>query len=148
MAQSSSVWSHSLATAGATIVVVEHQPDVISAADWILELGPGGGPDGGRVLRCGPPGRERRRPPTPRKRARRRPRASDAIRVRGASANNLQRIISEEKIDLTIANAENSAGGFGITPLIAQELFGLGLQVLTTGNHSWDKKEIFEYLPR
>lgn len=67
---------------------------------------------------------------------------------RNVVANNLQRIISEEKIDLTIANAENSAGGFGITPLIAQELFGLGLQVLTTGNHIWDKKEIFEYLPR
>ena len=47
----------------------------------------------------------------------------------------LQRIISEEKIGLTIANAENSAGGFGITPSVAQELFGMGLEVLTTGNH-------------
>jgi metallophosphoesterase (TIGR00282 family) len=60
----------------------------------------------------------------------------------------LQQIITEEKIDLAIANAENSAGGFGITPLIAEELFSLGLDVLTTGNHVWDKKEIFDYLPR
>lgn len=67
---------------------------------------------------------------------------------RNIVAENLQRIISEEKIDLTIANAENSAGGFGITPLIAQELFSMGLEVLTSGNHIWDKKELFDYLPR
>ncbi len=60
----------------------------------------------------------------------------------------LQEIVSSEKIQLIVANAENSAGGFGITPLIAEELFSLGLDVLTTGNHVWDKKEIFEYLPR
>lgn len=60
----------------------------------------------------------------------------------------LQRLIGENKIDLAIANAENSAGGFGITPLIAEELFGMGLDVLTTGNHIWDKKEIFDYFPR
>src|SRR5579884_1997370 len=67
---------------------------------------------------------------------------------RNIVAHNVQRIISEEKIDLVIANAENSAGGFGITPLIAQELFSMGLEVLTSGNHIWDKKEIFDYLPR
>lgn len=67
---------------------------------------------------------------------------------RNIVAHHLQQIISEEKIDLAIANAENSAGGFGITPLIAQELFSLGLDVLTTGNHVYDKKEIFDYLPR
>jgi len=59
----------------------------------------------------------------------------------------LQRIISEEHIDLAIANAENAAGGFGITPMIAEELFGMGLDVLTGGNHIWDKREIYEYLP-
>ncbi len=63
-------------------------------------------------------------------------------------AQHLQEIISAEKIQLAIANAENSAGGFGITPLIAEELLSLGLDVLTTGNHAWDKKEIYEYLPR
>jgi 2',3'-cyclic-nucleotide 2'-phosphodiesterase len=63
-------------------------------------------------------------------------------------AKHLQEIIAAEKIQLAIANAENSAGGFGITPQIAQDLFSLGLDVLTSGNHIWDKKEIFEYLPR
>jgi 2',3'-cyclic-nucleotide 2'-phosphodiesterase len=67
---------------------------------------------------------------------------------RGLVARYLQEIISTEKISLAIANAENSAGGFGITPLIAQELFSIGLDVLTSGNHVWDKKEIFDYLPR
>jgi len=60
----------------------------------------------------------------------------------------LQQIIAEEKIQLAIANAENSAGGFGITAQIAEDLLSLGLDVLTSGNHVWDKKDIFEYLPR
>ena len=63
-------------------------------------------------------------------------------------AGHLQHIVSTEGIDLTIANAENSAGGFGITPSIAEELFGMGIDVLTSGNHIWDKKEIFDYLAR
>lgn len=63
-------------------------------------------------------------------------------------AENLQRIISEEKIDLAIANVENSAGGFGVTPNVAQEMLSLGLDVLTTGNHVWDKREIYDYLNR
>lgn len=67
---------------------------------------------------------------------------------RGIVADNLQRIISTEKIDLAIANAENAAGGFGITPLVADELFSFGLDVLTSGNHIWDKREIYEYLDR
>jgi hypothetical protein len=62
-------------------------------------------------------------------------------------AENLQSIISREEIDLAIANVENAAGGFGVTPLVAQELFSYGLDVLTSGNHIWDKKEIYEYLP-
>lgn len=64
---------------------------------------------------------------------------------RGIVAENLQRLISDYKIDLAIANAENSAGGFGITPLIAEELLSLGLDVLTGGNHSFDKREIHDY---
>jgi 2',3'-cyclic-nucleotide 2'-phosphodiesterase len=67
---------------------------------------------------------------------------------RALVARHVQEIISEEKIQLAIANAENSAGGFGITPLIAEEFFSLGIDVLTSGNHVWDKKEIFDYLPR
>ena len=57
-------------------------------------------------------------------------------------ADHLADIKQTQQIDLAIANAENSAGGFGITPSIAEELFGLGLDVLTSGNHIWDKKEI------
>lgn len=49
-------------------------------------------------------------------------------------------------VDLTIINAENAAGGFGVTPAIADDLFELGADVLTTGNHVWDKKELIEYL--
>jgi 2',3'-cyclic-nucleotide 2'-phosphodiesterase len=67
---------------------------------------------------------------------------------RGIVAENLRRIVAENHIDLTIANGENSAGGFGITPLIAEELFSYGADVITSGNHIWDKKEIYEYLAR
>ena len=67
---------------------------------------------------------------------------------RSIVADKLHSIISTEYIDLSIANAENSAGGFGITPLIAEELFKLGLEVLTSGNHIWDKREIYDYLNR
>lgn len=50
--------------------------------------------------------------------------------------------------DLVIANGENAAGGFGLTPEIAGELKRLQIDVITTGNHIWDKKEIYEYLDR
>lgn len=64
---------------------------------------------------------------------------------RSIVAENLNRLTTEYKIDLAVANAENSAGGFGITPLIAEELLALGLDVLTGGNHSFDKREIHDY---
>jgi metallophosphoesterase (TIGR00282 family) len=63
-------------------------------------------------------------------------------------ARHLREIIASEKIDLAIANGENAAGGFGITPQLADELFGHGLDVLTSGNHIWDKREIYDYLSR
>ena len=63
-------------------------------------------------------------------------------------ANHLQDIVQTNVIDLSIANAENAAGGFGITPSIAEELFGLGLDVLTSGNHVWDKRELYDYFAR
>jgi hypothetical protein len=50
------------------------------------------------------------------------------------------------KVELVIINAENAAGGFGVTPSIAEELFDLGADVLTTGNHIWDKRELIDYL--
>jgi hypothetical protein len=55
-------------------------------------------------------------------------------------------VIAGRAVDLVIVNAENAAGGFGLTPTIADELFDLGAHVLTTGNHVWDKKEIIDYL--
>jgi 2',3'-cyclic-nucleotide 2'-phosphodiesterase len=56
-------------------------------------------------------------------------------------------VVSQRQIDLVIANGENAASGFGITPRLAQELLNLGIQVITGGNHSWDRKEVLEYLP-
>ena len=55
-------------------------------------------------------------------------------------------IIVEHKIDLVIANGENAAGGFGIIPRVAEELFDSGVDLLTSGNHIWDKREIVPYL--
>ncbi len=55
-------------------------------------------------------------------------------------------VIAGRGVDLVIINGENAAGGFGLTPTIADELFDLGAHVLTTGNHVWDKKEIIDYL--
>jgi metallophosphoesterase (TIGR00282 family) len=56
-------------------------------------------------------------------------------------------IVVQRQIELVIANGENSASGFGITPCLAEELLKLGIDVLTGGNHSWDRKEILEYMP-
>ena len=67
---------------------------------------------------------------------------------RAIVANYTQQLIGQYGIHLVIANAENSAGGFGVTPPIADDLFSLGIDVLTTGNHVWDKREIYDYFPR
>src|SRR5579864_4461044 len=56
-------------------------------------------------------------------------------------------IVAQKKIDLVIANGENSAAGFGITPRIAEELLKTEIAVLSGGNHSWDKKEILDFMP-
>ena len=58
----------------------------------------------------------------------------------------LPHVVESNAVDLLVINGENSAGGFGITPSIAEELFDLGAHVITTGNHIWDKKEIFDYM--
>jgi calcineurin-like phosphoesterase len=57
-------------------------------------------------------------------------------------------MIRTQRIDVAIANCENAAAGFGITPSLAEELLGLGIHVLTSGNHVWDKKEILGYIGR
>jgi hypothetical protein len=54
-------------------------------------------------------------------------------------------ILRDHAINLIIANGENSAAGFGITPALAEELFELNIDVITTGNHVWDKREIIDY---
>jgi len=58
----------------------------------------------------------------------------------------LRRIIEEKAIDLVIANCENAAGGFGVTRDIVEELYGYRIDVLTSGNHIWDKKEIDDFI--
>jgi 2',3'-cyclic-nucleotide 2'-phosphodiesterase len=52
----------------------------------------------------------------------------------------------ELDLDLVVANGENVAAGMGITPSLADELLGAGIDVLTSGNHIWDKREIYDYL--
>ena len=58
----------------------------------------------------------------------------------------LGHVRESHQVDLTIINGENAAGGFGITPNLAEELFDLGADVITTGNHVWDKRELIEYM--
>lgn len=50
------------------------------------------------------------------------------------------------KYDFVVVNGENSASGFGITERIAEDFFDMGIDVITSGNHIWDRKEIYEYL--
>jgi metallophosphoesterase (TIGR00282 family) len=58
----------------------------------------------------------------------------------------LEKLISDYGIEFTIANGENAAGGMGITPPIAIDILDLGVDVLTSGNHIWAKKEIIPFL--
>lgn len=55
-------------------------------------------------------------------------------------------IIEERRIDFVIANCENAAAGFGVTAEIIEELYGAHIDVLTSGNHIWDKKEVMEFV--
>ena len=55
-------------------------------------------------------------------------------------------LYSEYNIDLVVGNGENTAGGLGLTPGTARELFDSGIDVITTGNHIWAQKEIIPYL--
>jgi hypothetical protein len=58
----------------------------------------------------------------------------------------LPELKKEYNLDFVIANAENAAGGSGITPRVAEELFGLGINVLTSGDHIWKRREAFELI--
>jgi 2',3'-cyclic-nucleotide 2'-phosphodiesterase len=57
-------------------------------------------------------------------------------------------LVEQRSIDFVIANVENSAAGFGVTGDIADTILGYGVDVMTTGNHIWDKKEVLDYVPR
>ncbi len=67
---------------------------------------------------------------------------------RNAVRKGVPDLVSKLKADFVIANAENAAGGFGITKSIGEELLSLGIDVLTSGNHIWDKKEAVNYIPK
>ena len=58
----------------------------------------------------------------------------------------LQSIVDQERIDFIIVNGENSAGGMSITPKICQDYLSMGVDVITTGNHIWDNKEVYKII--
>lgn len=60
----------------------------------------------------------------------------------------LGKLVDRHCVDLVIANGENAAAGFGLTAEVAKEIFDAGVDVITSGNHIWDKKEVFGYLER
>ena len=65
---------------------------------------------------------------------------------RRAVSDLLPSLISERGIDLVIANCENAAAGFGVTREVVEELYNTGIDVLTSGNHIWDKREVLEFI--
>jgi 2',3'-cyclic-nucleotide 2'-phosphodiesterase len=58
----------------------------------------------------------------------------------------LPRLRSELQLDLVVANVENAAAGFGVTPQLARGFLDAGVDVMTSGNHIWDRKEILGYI--
>lgn len=58
----------------------------------------------------------------------------------------LSELLEKYQPELVVANGENAAGGFGLTRKVAEELFSLGIHVLTSGNHIWDQKEMYTYI--
>src|SRR5262249_12711925 len=67
---------------------------------------------------------------------------------RVAVQRQLPRLRQEHHVDLAVVNVENSAGGFGVTPQIARTFLDQGVDVMTSGNHIWDKKEIVESITK
>ncbi len=65
---------------------------------------------------------------------------------RKTTASLLPDLIDRHDVDFTIANCENAAGGIGVTKKIGEELLGLGIDALTSGNHIWDKRDAMELL--
>ena len=65
---------------------------------------------------------------------------------RQAVSRELHRLVDRHRLDMVIANGENAAGGFGITEETASDLFKCGIDILTSGNHVWDKKESISFI--
>jgi metallophosphoesterase (TIGR00282 family) len=55
-------------------------------------------------------------------------------------------IVRDREVGLVLGNAENAAGGFGLTKRVAEDLYGAGVHVLTGGNHMWDRREILDFI--
>ncbi|MCA1850108.1 MAG: YmdB family metallophosphoesterase, partial [Acidobacteria bacterium] len=67
---------------------------------------------------------------------------------RMAVLERIQDLREQHAIDLAVMNAENVAGGFSITPPLADQLFDAGIDVMTSGNHIFDKREVIPYIER
>lgn len=67
---------------------------------------------------------------------------------RAAVRKLLPRLRQEHHVDLAVVNVENAAGGFGVTAQICREILDAGADVMTSGNHIWDRKEVVEYIAR
>ncbi len=67
---------------------------------------------------------------------------------RSALQKLLPRLREEYRVDFTVVNVENAASGFGVTPQMARAFLDQGVDVMTSGNHIWDRKEIVEYITR
>jgi metallophosphoesterase (TIGR00282 family) len=67
---------------------------------------------------------------------------------RAALAKLLPRLRDQYRIDLAVVNVENAAAGFGVTPPMAKTFLDQGVDVMTSGNHIWDKREIVEFITR
>ncbi|NJD57161.1 MAG: TIGR00282 family metallophosphoesterase [Nitrospirae bacterium] len=67
---------------------------------------------------------------------------------RNAVKASLPSLTDKYKIDMVIANGENIAGGFGLTESLVHDLYGMGVHVITTGNHVWDKKDFVSYISK
>src|SRR5438874_90529 len=67
---------------------------------------------------------------------------------RVAVLERIEDLREQHSVDLAVMNAENVAGGFSITPSMAEELFAAGVDVMTSGNHIFDKREVVPYIER
>ena len=69
-------------------------------------------------------------------------------KARNFAQKKIVELKSQLQLDAVIVNVENAAGGFGVTPSICDDFFSAGADVLTTGNHIWDKREIISYIAK